>query len=132
MAKWFHSTLFDHGLDHVRAQIEAGNTVKAHVIKTFAAPGVYATVMADSLGATTLTQPDLTLGNDGTGRKVDVAPLDISATANSGGTPDLHIAIVDETAGTVLVVTDESTDQVVEIGNLLSVPSWSFSMAQPT
>ncbi|MGI2325339.1 MULTISPECIES: hypothetical protein [Methylococcus] len=44
---------------------------------------------------------------------------------------DLHIALLDETNGKVLVVTDEISNQVIQTGNLITVPTWAFGMNQP-
>ncbi|QXP88551.1 hypothetical protein [Methylococcus capsulatus] len=44
---------------------------------------------------------------------------------------DLHIALLDETNGKVLVVTDEISDQVIQTGNVITVPTWAFGLNQP-
>ena len=56
----------------------------------------------------------------------------ISLTASSGAGPNLHLAIVDSTGSAVLLVTDETTDQVVTSGGTFNVPSWTYDVNQPT
>ena len=52
------------------------------------------------------------------------------AFANSGAAPDLHIAFTDSTSK-VLLVTDETTDQVVTSGNTVNFPILTYTSAQP-
>lgn len=133
MPKYYHPDLLDNGLDYVRARIAAGDTVTLHVIKTYAAADAYATVSGNSVGSVALAAGDLTLGNQGTnGRQVTVAAKNIAAaSAGSGASPDLHIAILNETASKVMVVTDESSDQVITAGNPISVSAWAIKANQP-
>lgn len=44
---------------------------------------------------------------------------------------DLNIAVVDSTGTAVLLVTDETSDQIVTSGGTFSVPSWSYTVSQP-
>lgn len=132
MAKYHHPDILDFGLDRVRAKIAAGNTVKLHYLKAYAAADSYATVTGNSVGSVALATGDLTLGNQGTnGRQVAVAAKNITASANSGAGPNTHIAILDETESKVLVATDEITDQQIFTGNLIAVPGWNFKASQP-
>jgi hypothetical protein len=45
---------------------------------------------------------------------------------------DQHIAIVDSTGSAVLLVTDETTNQVLASGNTFNFPSWTYVVGQPT
>lgn len=131
MAKYLGSGVLDNGLDYPRSRIAAGDTVKLHVIKAYALGDSYATVVGNSVGNIALAAGDLVLGADGTsGRKVQVGSKNIAAaSAGSGASPDLHIAIVNETASAVNVVTDETTNQVITAGNPITVPTFAFKMA---
>lgn len=133
MAKFFHPDLLDFGLDRVRAKIAASNTVKLHYLKAYTAGDSYSTVSGNSLGSVALAELDLTLGDQGTnGRQVAVAAKNVTATADSGATPDTHGAILDETESKVLVVTDETINQQIYTGNIIALPTWAFKQNQPT
>lgn len=56
----------------------------------------------------------------------------ITLTANSGASPDLHVAVVDSTTSEVLYVADETTDQVVTSGGTFNVPAFTWTVNQPT
>ena len=45
---------------------------------------------------------------------------------------NLHIGILDSTGTTVLIVLDESTDQVLNSGGTFNVPSATYTVGQPT
>jgi hypothetical protein len=130
MAKEFGSDVIDNGIDYPRARAAAGDTITLHVIKAYSAGDSYATILSNSIGSVPLSASDLVLANDSTvGRKVTVASKTISAaSAGSGATPNLHYAIVNTTATSKLVVTDETTDQVVTSGNPLTTGSWAFKL----
>jgi hypothetical protein len=70
-------------------------------------------------------------GADGAARILTVAARSGTASANSGIAPDLHIAFTDN-ASKVLLVTDETTDQVVTSGNTVNFPSLTYTSSQPT
>jgi hypothetical protein len=55
-----------------------------------------------------------------------------TASANSGATPNLHIAFVDTVNSKVLWVTDETSDQVVTSGNTVNFPALTYTSGQPT
>lgn len=127
MPKRASSDVLDNGLDYPRARAAAGDTITLHVIKAYSAGDSYATVVGNSIGSAVLDATDLVLANNSTtGRKVTVASKSITAGASSGSGPDLHFAIVNTTASTVLVVTDETSDQVVTSGNTMTTGTWAF------
>ena len=45
---------------------------------------------------------------------------------------NLHIGVLDSTGTTVLIAVDESTDQILNSGGTFNVPSWTFTVGQPT
>lgn len=133
MAKWYHPDILDYGLDRVRERIAVPNTVKLHILKAYAAADSYATALANSVGSVALAATDLSLGDQGSnGRQVTVATKNITASAGSGATPDIHIAILDETDSKVLVVTDETGNAEITTGQVWQAPAWAFKQNQPT
>ena len=53
--------------------------------------------------------------------------------ANADSTlAQLHIALVDVAATTVLAVTDETSDQPITSGNTVDFPAFNITMNQPT
>jgi hypothetical protein len=69
-------------------------------------------------------------GADGAARVLTIAARSGTASANSGATPDLHIAFTDNVSK-VLWVTDETSDQVVSSGNTVNFPSLTYTSGQP-
>lgn len=134
MAKYYNPDILDFGLDRIRAKIAATNTVKLHVLKAYTTSDVYNTAKnTNSVGSVTLATGDLTLADQGTlGRQVTISSKTITASADSGTNPDLHIAILDETESKILLVTDETSNQQIANGNTLNIPTWSAKMNQPT
>lgn len=134
MAKYMHPNLMDFGLDYIRASIAGGATVKVHVIKAYSQGDSYATTSGNSIGSVALATGDLALADQGTlGRQVTVASKSITAASgNSGATPNLHQAVLDETNSRVLFVTDETTDQVVTSGNPITTFAMVLKTNQPS
>ena len=132
MAKSFGSAVLDNGLDYPRARAAAGDTITLHVIKAYTAGDSYSTVVGNSVGSVALAAGDLVLANDSTtGRKVTVAAKSIaSASASSGASPALHIAVVNTTASVVFLVTEVSaaTNQIITSGNALTTSAMAFSL----
>lgn len=130
MPKYMGSAILDNGLDYARARAAAGDAIKVHVLKAYSSGDSYATVIGNSVGSAALAAGDLALANDSTtGRKVTVASKSITAaSANSGASPDLHQAVVNETTSAVYLVTDETSNQVITAGNPITTTSWSASL----
>lgn len=127
MAKWCNTLVLDNGLDYPRARKAAADDIELHVIKAYAADDSYATVIGNSVGSTDLATGDFALSAHATtGRKVTVATKTFNATADSGASPDLHFAVVNATTSAVLLVTDETTNQVITNGNSLTTPAIEF------
>ena len=134
MAKWANALLLDGGSDYIRTLAATGGRIKMHVIKAYAAGDAYATaVTTNSCGSVDLIPGNLVQsGAAGSPRVTTVAALAITLGANSGAGPNLHIAIVDSTGTVVLLVTDETSDQVLTSGGTFNVPSWTYTVGQPT
>jgi hypothetical protein len=131
MAKFYHSDILDYGLNKIK-DLCAGN-VDMLLIKAYTQGDSYATVNSNSVAAQDMVTGDFTLGDQGTyGRQLTVGAKSPTATGDSGGSPDLHIAIVDVTNSAVLAVTDETTDQQIYTGNTVNIPSFDLKMNQPT
>ena len=130
MPKYLGSDCIDNGIDFPRVRKVAGDGIELHVIKAYALGDSYATVVGNSVGSVALAATDLVLAADATvGRKVTVGAKSITAaSANSGASPDLHFAIVNTTSSTVLVVTDETSNQVITLGNPIETPAWAFKI----
>lgn len=134
MAKWANATLQDGGSDTLRTLAGTAARVKMHVIKAYAAGDAYATVVTtNSCGSVDMAAADFVQsGAAGATRTTTIAAKTIaSLTASSGAGPDLHIAIVDSTGTQVLLVTDETTNQVLTSGNSFSIPAWTYTVSQP-
>jgi hypothetical protein len=128
MAKYSHSDVLDGGLNAIKS-----GATKMLLIKAYAAADSYATVTGNKVAEVTMTSTDYTLsGSDGAARVLTTASgKSATASANSGATPNLHIAFTDGSAK-VLWVTDETSDQVVTSGNTVNFPSITYTSSQPT
>lgn len=136
MAKWAHADLLDTGPQTAIVTMAAtASRIMMHVIKAYTASDTYATVVTtNSVANITLAAADVPLtGAAGAARTMTVAAKSaVATTASSGATPNLHIAIVDATLSKVLLVTDETSDQVITLGNTVNIPSWTYVCGQPT
>jgi hypothetical protein len=134
MAKWANASVLDGGSDSVRTLAGTASRVKMHVIKAYSAGDAYATVVTtNSCGSVDMVAGDFVQsGAAGAARVTTIGAKNITLNANSGVGPNLHIAIVDSTGSAVLLVTDETSDQVLTSGNTFNVPSWTYTVGQPT
>ena len=127
MAKYVHSDVLDGGLNAIR-----NGAIRMLLLKAYAAGDSYATVTGNSICEVTMASGDYALtGADGASRVLSVSAKSGSAFAGSGSTPNLHIAFTDSVSK-VLMVTDETSDQVVTSGNTINFPSLTYTSAQPT
>ena len=127
MAKYVHSDVLDGGLNAIR-----NGAAKMLLIKSYAAVDSYATVTAAAICEVTMAPGDFALtGADGAARVLSVSAKSGAAFANSGATPNLHIAFTDGVSK-VLLVTDETSDQVVTSGNTVNFPTLTYTSGQPT
>ena len=134
MAKWANASVLDGGSDSVRTLAGTASRVKMHVIKAYSAGDAYATVVTtNSCGSVDMVAGDFVQsGAAGAARVTTIGAKNITLNANSGAGPNLHIAVVDSTGSAVLLVTDETSDQVLTSGNTFNVPSWTYTVGQPT
>ena len=134
MAKWANATVLDGGSDYLRTLAGTTSRVKMHVIKAYSSGDSYATVTGNSCAAQDMVSGDFTQsGGAGATRTTTVAAKSgVSVTANSGASPNLHIALVDSVSSAVLLVTDETSDQQLYSGNQFNFPSWTYAVVQPT
>ncbi|MFO1268556.1 MAG: hypothetical protein U1F25_13675 [Rubrivivax sp.] len=116
----------------IRTLAGTASRVKMHVIKAYAAGDSYATVTGNSCGSFDMAAADFAQSSNGSNRRTTVAAKAITLTANSGASPNLHIAVVDSTGSAVLLVTDETSDQVLTSGGTFNVPAWTYDVNQPT
>lgn len=128
MAKFAHANTIDNGLNNVKS-----NGTRVLLLKAYTFGDDYATVTGNSIVEYTVTTTDFTLTTEtASARRVAVtAQSGNTASSDSGGTPDLHIAVtngVDE----VILVTDETSDQVVTSGNPVSIPTFYYQVSQPS
>lgn len=134
MAKWANALLLDGGSDLIRTRAATTDRIKMHVIKAYAGGDSYATVVTtNSCGGVSMVAGDFVQsGGAGAARVTTVGAKAISLTAGSGAGPNLHMALVDSTTSEVLLVTDETSDQVLTSGNTFNVPAWTYTVGQPT
>ncbi|HEU4855008.1 MAG TPA: hypothetical protein VFS89_06930 [Nitrosospira sp.] len=126
MAKWANSTVLNGGLDYIK-----NNVTQQVLIKAYAAGDSYATVMANAVAAAAMAPTDMIItGAANNPRVLTFGAKSAVATANSGPTPDNHIAFTDGVSS-VLVVTDETSDQQVFSGNMVNFPSNTYTSNQP-
>lgn len=127
MAKWAHSDVLDGGLNAIR-----NNATRMILIKAYTAGDSYAAVAANAVCTITMASGDYTLsGSANNPRVCTTGAKSGTASANSGATPDLHIAFTDNVSK-VLWVTDETSDQVVTSGNTVNFPALTYTSNQPT
>src|SRR5574337_996566 len=119
MTKWVHADVLDNGLNDIKT---AAN--KMVLVKAYTAGDSYATVnTTNNIAEVAMSSTDYTLGTSGSNRTLTTAAgKSATASANSGATPNLHIAFVDTANSKVLWVTDETSDQVVTSGNTVNFP----------
>lgn len=127
MAKWVRSGVLDNGLNDIKTVATA-----MILIKAYSAADSYATVLSNAVATATMASGDYTLASSGANRTLTTASgKSATAAANSGATPNLHIAFTDGAAN-VIWVTDETSDQVVTSGNTVNFPVLVYTSNQPT
>jgi hypothetical protein len=127
MAKWVNADVLDGGLNGIKTV-----AIRMFLIKAYAAGDSYATVIGNALNAgVVMASADYTLSSSGSNRLITTGTKSQAANANSGATPDLHIAHTDGSAK-VLWVTDETSDQVITSGNTINFPAHTYTSNQPT
>ncbi|HRE02909.1 MAG TPA: hypothetical protein PLV68_16535 [Ilumatobacteraceae bacterium] len=133
MAKWANALILDGGSDLLRTRAATTDRIKMHLIKAYTAGDSYSTVVTtNGLGSVSLVAGDIVQSTVSSNRVTTFGAKSITLTANSGASPDLHVAVVDSTTSEVLYVADETTDQVVTSGGTFNVPSFTWTVQQPT
>lgn len=130
MAKWVHADVLDNGLNNIKT-----NANRLWLLKAYAAGDSYATATGNMIAEATMASGDYTLGNGASSARTlttAAGKTDSAADANSGASPDLHLAFVDTVNSKVLWVTDETSNQVVTLGNAVTFPSVVLTSNQPT
>lgn len=126
MAKYAHADVLDGGLNTIK-----NNATRMLLLKNYAPADSYTTVTGNAICTVAMVSGDYTLsGADGASRILTIAPKSGTASASSGASPNLHIAFTDN-VGKVLLVTDETSDQVVTSGNTVNFPSLTYTSGQP-
>jgi hypothetical protein len=126
MAKYAHADVLDGGLNAIK-----NGAIRMLLLKAYTAGDSYATVTGNAICTIAMVFGDYTLsGADNAPRVLTVAAKSGTASANSGASPNLHIAFTDN-VGKVLWVTDETSDQVVTSGNTVNFPSLTYTSSQP-
>jgi hypothetical protein len=132
MAKWANASILDGGSDLLRTLASTAGRVKQHLLKAYTAGDAYATVVGtNGLGSVDMTAGDFPQTSVSGTRRTTIAAKSIPLTANSGAGPDLHVALVDSVTSQVLLVTDETSNQVVALGGTFNVPAWTYDVNQP-
>ncbi len=132
MAKWANALILDGGSDLLRTRAATTDRIKMHLIKAYTAGDSYSTVVTtNGLGSVSLVAGDIVQSTVSSNRVTTFGAKSITLTANSGASPNLHVAVVDSTTSEVLYVADETTDQVVTSGGTFNVPSFTWTVQQP-
>ena len=127
MAKWVDSTVLDNGLNQIK-----NNATTMLLIKAYTLADSYATVVSNAVASVAMTSTDYTLTSSSSNRVLTTASgKSANASANSGVSPDLHIAFTNG-ANTVYWVTDETSNQVITAGNPVNFPQITYTNNQPT
>lgn len=128
MARYAHVDVLDGGLNVIK-----NSAVRMLLIKAYTAGDSYATVTGNKVAETTMASSDFVItGSDAAPRVLTTASAKTAtASANSGSTPNLHLAFTDNSSR-VLWVTDETSDQVVNSGNTITFPSVTYTASQPS
>lgn len=128
MAKYAHQQVLDNGLNYIKT-----NCNKVALISSYTIGDSYATVASRILAEATMASADFTLASSGNNRTVTSAAGKSDTSANAtGGSATNHIAFLNTTGSEVLWVTEETTGQVVTVGNPVNFPSLVYTAQQPT
>jgi hypothetical protein len=126
MAKYAHPDVLDQGINYIKT-----NCNKMAVIDAYTFGNSYATVNGDILAEVSMTSTDFTLGTSGDNRTLTTAAGKSDASANATGAAS-HIAFVDTVNSKVLWVTEETSGQIITIGNAVNFPVLVYTSQQPT
>lgn len=128
MAKFAHANVLDSGLNYIK-----DNCTKVALISSYSVGESYATVNGKILAEAAMTSADFTLASSGNNRTLTSAAGKQDTAANStGGSVTNHIAFLNTVGSEVLWVTEETSGQVVTVGNPVNFPSLVYTSNQPT
>ena len=126
MARWASAAFLDGGLDYLIA-----NATRMMLIKAYTVGDNYATVLGNRVAEATMASGDYTKSSSGLNRLVTTAAgKSGTASADTGLTPDCHIAFTNG-SNAVIYVTYETTNQVVITGNTVNFPQLTYRSDQP-
>lgn len=138
--KYFHPDLMDKGLQELKTVAQAGNLRLVLLSQGSSVVSECRTLYDGGAGKyrlsneVTVNNADITLQNrTGGGREAAIIAKSGTAAATIGGTPDLHVALLDVTAGQerVLFVTDETSNQPITSGNPINFPAFAPGFSNP-
>jgi hypothetical protein len=132
--QYTHPDIFDYGLD----RLKTATTSVVLVDYAYVAGDSYAilrgvadaNVIAETTG---VVDADIVLSASGTGRKAIVAASQPTAIKQSGGVADrLRFAALDTVNLKVLDIWQETSNQIIYVGNLVDIPALVHIKTQPT
>lgn len=127
MPKFAHQDVLDGGLNAIR-----DNVTQVRLLSAYTFGDSFATVNTNTLATAAMVSGDFTISSSGNNRRVTAASKTATAAASAGGTPNLHVAYVNQTTSKVLWVTDETSDQPITSGNPVTFPAAVYEQGQPT
>lgn len=126
MPRFEHPNCQDGGLSYIR-----NNCTRMVLISSYAPGDSYAVVVSRILAAAAMSPADLVISSVGLNRRLTVAnKTDASADASGGG-PDSHVGLLNDTATEVLYVTEEDAAQSIIGGNAVAIAGFVITRTQP-
>lgn len=130
---WFSNvpgSVLDAQLEYIR-----DNAERLVLLNNYSLGDAYATVVAGNniIASVAINSTDFDAIADAAGdaRRLPVQAQTATA-SNSSSTPDLHVAILKDSATSeVLVVVDETSDQAITAGNPVNFAAWYVEATQP-
>jgi hypothetical protein len=127
MAIWAHTDVLDNGPNFIK-----NNCNKLAVVSTYTSGDSYATVNGNILAEVVMSSADFTNGSSGADRTLTSAGAKQDGSANAtGGGANMHFAFLDTVNSKVLWVTEETSDQVITIGNPVTFPALLYTAKAP-
>lgn len=125
----YNPLVLDNGLNELIGNADTLWLVKNPLVGD-AINNQHTALSAKVVASVTLLGGDKALGDYVGGRQVTTAAkTDSAADASSVGGDDLHFALVDSVNSRVLAITDETTDQVITVGNQTNLPAINWKIA---
>ena len=129
MAKFAHKNVLDFGLNYIK-----DNANILFLVDTYTLGNDYSTVENNQMASIFLNDTDFTI-TDGAGasRILITTPgrtVQLLKPGVSGGV-NMHFAFCNSAIDEVIWVTEESSDVLISYGSILTIPSLSYTKAQP-